>query len=232
MLISFCIKLQLFLTFELISMDISWLGHASFKVKGKTAVVVTDPYSSQIGIKMPKVEADIVTVSHGHFDHNEVTAVGGEPFVIEGPGEYEIKGVEVVGVASFHDSKSGFERGKNTIYNFKVDKMNICHLGDLGQENLTDEQVEEIGNTDILLIPVGGYFTIDATLAVKIVAQLEPKIIIPMHYRTNETKIEGLSGVEKFLKEMGKENIEPISKLTVIPDKLPEEAQVVVLTKS
>ena len=212
-------------------MDISWLGHASFKLKGKNATVVTDPYNAQIGVKMPKVEADIVTVSHGHFDHNEVGAVSGEPFVVQGPGEYEVKGVEIVGVSSFHDTKEGAERGKNTIYNLKMDKLNICHLGDLGQETLTEAQVEEIGNVDILLIPVGGFFTIDASMAVKIAAQLEPKIIIPMHYKTSDSKIDQLAGVDKFLKEMGKENIEPLPKLTITPDKLPEEAQVVLLEK-
>src|SRR3990167_5628376 len=170
-------------------MDITYLGHASFRLKGKTAAVVVDPYDPSVGPKFPKVEADIVAVTHQHFDHNAVGNVSGEPFLVSGPGEYEVKGIEVVGVSSFHDNKKGEERGLNTIYNFKIDRINVCHLGDLGQTSLTDAQVEEIGNVDVLLLPVGGYFTIDASEANKIASQLEPLIIIPMHYKDSETKI-------------------------------------------
>lgn len=214
------------------NMDISYLGHASFRIKGKNAVIVTDPYDPSIGLKFPKVEADIVSVSHGHFDHAALNQIQGEPFVVEGPGEYEIKAVEIVGVASFHDNKNGAERGKNTIYNFKVDKVNIAHLGDFGQDNLTDLQAEEIGNVDILLIPVGGFYTIDAAAASKIASKLEPKIIIPMHYLDPDSTIKELTSVDNFLKEMGKEDVEPISKLTITADKLPEETQVVLMVKS
>ncbi len=213
-------------------MEIVFLGHASFKIKGKTATVVTDPFDESIGIKFPKTESDIVTITHDHFDHNAEANVAGSPFIIKGPGEYEVKGVEVVGVASSHDTKQGSERGKNTIYNIKIDKINIAHLGDLGQESLTSEQIEEIGNVDILLIPVGGYFTIDGAQASKIASQLEPKIIIPMHFKNEETKIAELEGPEKFLKEMGKENVESLPKLSMAADKLPEETQIVLLTRS
>lgn len=213
-------------------MDISFLGHAAFKIKGKTATVITDPYDDSIGIKFPKIEADIVTVTHSHFDHNAVAKIEGDPFIIRGPGEYEVNGVEVAGVASFHDNKKGEERGKNTIYNIKIDRVNVAHLGDLGQESLTSEQIEEIGNVDILLIPVGGYFTIDGAQASKIVSQLEPKIVIPMHFKNPEVKISELEGSEKFLKEMGKENVESLTKLSITVEKLPEETQVILLTKS
>lgn len=213
-------------------MDITYLGHASFRLKGKTATLVVDPYDDSVGLKFPKVEADIVAVSHQHFDHNAVSAVSGTPFLVSGPGEYEVKGIEIVAVQSFHDNKQGSERGLNTIYNFRIDKINICHLGDLGQTSLTDQQVQEIGNVDILLLPVGGHFTIDASEANKIATQLEPKIIIPMHFKDTETKVEELAGVEKFLKEIGKENLEPVNKLVLTQDKLPEETQVVLLSKS
>ncbi len=213
-------------------MEITYLGHASFKLKGKAASVVVDPYDQKVGYKFPKVEADIVVATHDHFDHNAVSAVGGEPYQISGPGEYEVKGIEIVGVSSFHDSKEGAERGKNTIYNFKIDKINICHLGDLGQANLTDAQVEEIGNVDVLLLPVGGFYTIDASEANKVASQLEPKIIIPMHFKDKESQVTELAEVDKFLKEIGKENLEPVNKLTVTPDKLPEETQVVLMQKS
>lgn len=213
-------------------MDITYLGHASFKIKGKTATLVTDPFDQKVGLKFPKVEADIVSVSHSHFDHSATDLVQGEPFVVNGPGEYEVKGVEVVGVSSFHDDKRGAERGQNTIYNFKIDKLNIAHLGDLGQDSLSTEQVEEIGNVDILLLPVGGFYTIDAQTASKIAASLEPKIIIPMHYLDPDSSIKELAGVEKFLKEMGKENLEPVTKYTITADKLPEETQIVLMSKS
>lgn len=212
-------------------MDITYLGHASFRLKGKTATVVVDPYEAKVGPKFPKVEADIVAVTHEHFDHNAVSNVSGDPFVVRGPGEYEVAGIEIVGVQSFHDNKKGEERGSNTIYNFKIDRINVCHLGDLGQSSLTDQQLEEIGNVDILLIPVGGHFTIDASEANKIASQLEPRVIIPMHFKDNETKIEELAPVDKFLKEIGKENIEPVNKFTITPDKFAEETQVVLMTK-
>ena len=214
------------------TMDISYLGHAAFRLKGKTASLVVDPYDPSVGPKFPKVEADIVAVTHSHSDHNAIANVGGTPFVVSGPGEYEVKGIEVVAVKSFHDNKQGAERGLNTIYNFKIDKINICHLGDLGQSTLTEEQVEEIGNVDILLLPVGGHYTIDAAEANKIASQLEPKIIIPMHFKEAETKIEELATVDQFLKEIGKENLEPVNKLTVTTDKLPEETQVVLMSRA
>lgn len=212
-------------------MDITYLGHAAFKLKGKTASVVVDPYDSSVGPKFPKVESEIVAITHAHFDHNAFSQVSGAPFVISGPGEYEVKGIEVVGVSSFHDNKQGEQRGMNTIYNFKIDKINICHLGDLGQTSLSDQQIQEIGNVDILLIPVGGHFTIDASEANKIASQIEPRIIIPMHFKDKDTKIEELVGVDKFLKEIGKENLEPVNKLTITFDKLPEETQVVLMQK-
>lgn len=213
-------------------MDISYLGHASFRLKGKNATLIVDPFDNKIGLKFPKVEADIVAVSHSHFDHNAIENVAGSPFLVEGPGEYEVRGVEIVGVNSFHDDKNGEERGKNTIYNFKIDNINVCHLGDLGQTSLTNEQLEEIGNVDVLLLPVGGHYTIDASEATKIAAQLEPRITIPMHFSDGEAKIENLEGTaEKYLKEVGKEGLEPVNKLTVVAGKLPEEPQVVLMSK-
>ena len=212
-------------------MDITHLGHASFKLKGKVTAVVTDPYDPSIGLKFPKVEADIVTTSHDHRDHNATSQVGGDPFVVAGPGEYEIKGVRIVGVPSFHDEKKGAERGKNTIYNIKIDNLSVCHLGDLGQSELGSEQLDSIGQVDILLIPVGGVYTIDASVAAKIAASLEPKIVIPMHYADTGNNLQ-LEPVEKFLKEMGAEKTEPLAKLSITGDKLPEELTVTLLEKA
>lgn len=212
-------------------MDISWLGHASFKIKGKTASLVTDPYGEKTGLKFPKVEADIITVSHDHYDHNAVELIEGKPFVINGPGEYEVKGTNVVGIPSYHDTKKGEERGKNILYNARVDGVGVVHLGDLGQDELTPGQIEALGNVDILMIPVGSIYTIDAATAAKIVAQLEPSIIIPMHYLDKDSKMTQLEPVDKFLKEMGKEEIQPVKKITISKDRLPEEPQVILLEK-
>lgn len=211
-------------------MEILFLGQAAFKLKGKNTTLVTDPFSSDIGLRLPKTDADIVTVSHSHPDHNNVGEVGGNPFVITGAGEYEIKGTSVVGVQSFHDDNGGAERGSNTLYNITLDSINIAHLGDLGQKELTQSQVEAIGNVDILLIPVGSVYTIDASLAAKITAQLEPKIVIPMHYYLEGLKYQ-LDPVDKFLKEMGQEVLVREPKLVITADKLPEETKVVVLEK-
>lgn len=198
-------------------MDIYPLGHASFRIKGKQATVVTDPYLKSSG-------ADIVTVSHDHEDHNVLAKIDGAPFVVRAPGEYEIKGVTIIGVPTFHDDKEGAERGKNVVYKFTVDDLRICHLGDLGHK-LTDSQVEAIGSVDILFIPVGGVYTIDAKMAVQVVAQIEPPIVIPMHY-SKELELEP---VQTFLKEMGAEGVVPQPKLSITPEKLPETTTMVVL---
>ena len=135
-------------------MDIFYLGHSSFKLKGKHGSIITDPFDSKkVGLKYSSNEADIVSISHEHEDHNAVSAIKGEPKVISGPGEYEIKGISILGFSSFHDSKNGEERGKNTIYVFEIDTVRICHLGDLGQK-LSDSLIESLGDIDVLMIPV------------------------------------------------------------------------------
>lgn len=213
-------------------MDIYWYGQACFKLKGKNAIVVVDPYDPNfIGLKPPRdLEADVVLATHDHKDHNNFSLVSGSPVKIQGPGEYEVKGVAINGVGVFHDQESGAQRGKNTIYNIEIDGLNVVHVGDLGHV-LTEEQVQAVGSCDILLIPVGSVYTIDGKLASEVVAQLEPRIIIPMHYLLPGL-IVNLEGVEKFLKEMGVENVTPINKLSVTKEKLPEEPQVVLLSKS
>ncbi|MBI2404769.1 MBL fold metallo-hydrolase [Candidatus Gottesmanbacteria bacterium] len=214
-------------------MDIYPLGHASFRIRGKGATIVTDPYSSDmVGLKFPKnIEADVVTVSHDHNDHNAVSAISGDAFVVGGPGEYEMKGVHIRGISSFHDGEGGAKRGKNTIYHIEIDSLRLAHLGDLGH-TLSSGDVEQIGEVDILFIPVGGTFTIDAKAAAQIVHDIEPSIVIPMHYQRtglNPQAFGDLSPVRDFLKEMGKEETIFQSKLSVTKDKIPEELQVVVL---
>lgn len=213
-------------------MEIIWYGHSCFKLKGKNASVIIDPYSEDfIGLKLPKdLSCDVLIKTHDHPDHNNFSAVPKGPIEISGPGAYEIKGVAVTGVSVYHDKKQGGERGANTIYNIEIDGVNVVHLGDLGHE-LTESQLDELGPSDILLIPVGGVYTIDAKDASSVVSQIEPKIIIPMHYALPGLKAE-LSPVEDFLKEMGVENPVPQPKLSITRDKLPDEMEVIVLSKA
>ena len=214
--------------------DIWFYGQACFKAKGKAASVVFDPYDDSFcGLRKLKIDGDIVCVSHGHQDHNNVSVVKWteddlRPFVISGPGEYEKKGVNIVGVASFHDDKNGEERGRNTIYVTTIDEVNIVHLGDIGQKKLTQDQAEELSACDVLMIPVGGVYTIAASDAPDIISQLEPKVIIPMHYKIEGLKFD-LAPVGDFLKVMGKEGIQAVSKYSISKEKLPEEPEMVVL---
>ena len=210
-------------------MDITFLGGLSFKLRGKQTSLITDPYKSSSEFPFPKQQTDIITISHKNngLNQNEIL---GEAFVIEGPGEYEIKGVKIIGVDSFHDEKEGKDRGKNTIYNIQIDGINVCHLGDFGQKELSSQQQEVIGNVDILLVPTGGNYTIDAQTATEIAALLETKIVIPMHYQDGQTGLQ-LDPVDKFLKETGSEKGEKEAKLTVFKEKLPTEQQVVIMEK-
>jgi len=208
-------------------MDINWLGHSCFRIKGRQASIVTDPYPPDLGYSLGKPTADIVTVSHQHPSHNYHQGVGGEPRLITGPGEYEIAGVLIIGIATFHDAEGGQKRGKNTIYLMDVDGVAICHLGDLGHV-LTAEQVEEIDDVDVLLLPVGGVSTINASMAAEVIRQLEPKVVVPMHYKTPVLNRE-LGPVEKFLKEMGIERLDSQPKLSLTPSSLPVSTQVFLL---
>jgi L-ascorbate metabolism protein UlaG (beta-lactamase superfamily) len=209
-------------------MEITWLGHSCFKLKGKQATVITDPFSPAIGYTLGKVTADIVTVSHPHPGHSYVQGIADEPRILKSPGEYESGGVLTVGVHTFHDNEKGAQRGKNTVFVIDVDDVMICHLGDLGHV-LTAEQVAEINGVDVLLIPVGGVSTIDAVQAAQVVRQLEPKIIIPMHYKTEAEK-KDLETAERFLKEMGVKEAVPQPKLSVNKSSLPLTMQVVMLS--
>jgi len=154
------------------------------------------------GLRPPKIKDDIVLVTHEHLDHNNIEGLNPEAFLINTPGEYEKKGVAVRGISSYHDKTQGKERGLNTIFVIKAEEMKICHLGDLGQEKLEDKQVEEIGDIDILLVPVGGNYTINYKEAIEVISQIEPKIIIPMHYKIKDLKAD-IEGPEKFVKELG-----------------------------
>lgn len=195
-------------------MEITYLGHSSFKIKGKQASVVIDPFEpSFVGIKFPKVDADIVTISHNHDDHNKAEYVSNVKKVIQGPGEYEVNGVSIIGLSTYHDDEKGAKRGKNTIYVIEIDNMRLLHLGDLGHK-LTDSDLKEIGVIDILFVPIGGTYTIDSKTAVEVAKQIGPSIIIPMHYKMSSSGLEGLLSVEDFISGLDM-RVERLPKLNI-----------------
>lgn len=217
-------------------MEIKYLGHSSFRLKGKDGAVITDPFDSKmVGLPYPKGSAEIVTVSHGHDDHNQTEKISGtanrmEPFVVDRAGEYEVKGIGVITIKTFHDDKEGSERGENMVNVIQMDGVIVAHLGDLGHV-LSDKQVEKIGPVDVLLIPVGGKFTIGPSEAVKVIEQLSPSIVIPMHYKQPSMSEEfmALVTIEEFLEKSGFEARRE-DKLVVTESSLPEEMEVVVLS--
>ena len=209
-------------------MKIKWLGHASFLITSDAGVkIITDPYMVSMGLNYGDIKesADIVTVSHEHGDHNNVAAVGGKPEVVRGAAK--VKGIEFSGISSYHDSASGSQRGKNTIFCFEVDGIRVCHLGDLGHP-LSDKQVAEIGKVDILLVPVGGNFTIDVKVATDVYGELAPKVIIPMHFRNERCPTFPVAGVDEFLK--GKKDVTRLnaSEMEFKREKLPATTQIMV----
>ncbi len=210
-------------------MEIKWHGHACFEISGEDGkVVVTDPYDASIGYPVPDLRADVVTVSHEHYDHNNVAAVRGNPEVVRGAGEHIAGGIRFFGVSTYHDTAKGAERGMNTVFLFDIDGLRLCHLGDLGHV-LEDNQLAAVREKDIdvLFIPVGGVYTIDARGASEVYAQLEPRITVPMHYKTPPLRL-NIEGVDAFLS--GKERVRHESKLLIRSrDELPKEPEIVVL---
>ncbi|MCD6453491.1 MAG: MBL fold metallo-hydrolase [Dehalococcoidales bacterium] len=209
-------------------MDIYWLGHSCFRIKGRDATIITDPYSPDLGYSLGQPTANIITVSHQHPNHAYVQGISGEPRVISGPGEYEIGGVLILGIATSQGSEGNSKLGKNTAYLMEIDGVSICHLGNLKQV-LTAEQVEEVEDVDVLLLPVGGGVTINAAVAAEVVRQLTPKLVIPMHYQTegNDPELDPVAG---FLKEIGADQIPPQPKLSVTKSNLPATMQVFLLS--
>ncbi len=178
-------------------MKIEYLGHSCFKLTESTGTsIVCDPYSDEIGYAMRKVSADAVTVSHGHYDHNAVQNVDGAPLLIDGGQNNGLAGVEINSIKSFHDTSRGKKRGENTIFKFRMDGIDVCHLGDLG-EKCSSDLIETLLPVDVLLIPVGGTYTIDAEMAKEYVDRIMPDIVIPMHYRTRDCKLD-IDRVDEF----------------------------------
>lgn len=210
-------------------MQITRIGHSCFRIQNNETTLLIDPFSEAIGLKMPKTSADILLSTHDHYDHANIEAVRGNPFIINTPGEYEIKDFFIYAIPSFHDNSEGKERGSNLIFLIEVEGIRIAHLGDFGQDRLTEEQLKKLEGVDILLIPVGGVYTIDAKQAAEIISEIEPRLIIPMHYFERGLKIK-LDDVEKFKKEMGNK-IEILDKLKIKKKELPEEdTRVIILT--
>ena len=208
-------------------MEIVWLGHSCFRIRGKEATIVTDPFDKDLGYPVRKLTASIVTVSHQHPQHSFVEGVGGDPRVISRPGEYEIANVFINGIATFHDSERGEERGKNTVFVIQIEDVRICHLVDLGHVP-DSEQVEQMSDTDVLMGPVGGGSTMGAAAAVETISLLQPKLVMPMHFKTEVVDM-GLQPLGHFLKEMGLKEIVSQPKLTVSKSTLPAETTVVTL---
>jgi L-ascorbate metabolism protein UlaG (beta-lactamase superfamily) len=215
-------------------MDIAYFGHSSFKITTKTGSLVCDPFDAKmLGKPMSKVEADIVTISHHHGDHNAASQVGGDPLIIDLPGEYERKGIRITGFESYHDKTKGEERGKNTMYKIESEGISVLHCGDLGH-TLSAEMIEMIDGVDVLLVPVGGVYTIDADEARQVVEKLEPSFVIPMHYRNNAYSaemMEKLAPLEDFLGKLGVTTYEAVQRFTVVPTDLEEQTKVVVLSQ-
>ncbi len=213
-------------------MDIKYLGHSCFFIKGKEAKLVMDPFDPKFtGLKFPKTEADIVTVSHQHKDHNYLDGISGTPLIIQWPGQYEKKGMRVYGFKSYHDKKQGADLGENTIYRFEDEHLSVLHCGDLGFVP-DDKFIDEVGEVDILMVPVGGDSSIEPEEAVSLIKKIEPSIVIPMHYNRPELNQEVFgkkAQLSEFLKKFGAERVTPVAKLTVKKDELQEEMKVVVM---
>jgi len=208
-------------------MEIVWLGHSCFKIRGKEATIVTDPFDKTLGYPPRKMTAGIVTISHQNPHHNYIAGVDGNPRAITRPGEYEISHVFINGIATFHDDENGERLGKNTAFLMQIEEINIRHLGDLGHVP-TSDQVEQMSATDILMVPVGGVTTLGAAEAVETISLLQPKLVLPMHYKTDAIQIE-LEPLEKFLKEMGLKEIVSQPKLNISKSNLPITTTTVVL---
>ena len=207
-------------------MEISWLGHSCFRLRGRTVSLLTDPYASSSGYTLGSVSADIVTVSNSHPHHNATEAVGGQAVILDGPGEYEVKGVVITGFRTDHGKSAG-EAVRNTAFIVEMDDVTVCHLGDLGTV-LTAEQIELSKEVNVLLVPVGGHCTIAPAQAAEVISQIEPKVIIPMHFAT-EVSTADLESVDHFLREMGLTATEPQPRLVVTVASLPAEPTVTVL---
>jgi L-ascorbate metabolism protein UlaG (beta-lactamase superfamily) len=208
-------------------MDMTWLGHACFRMRGREGIVVTDPPDPKSGHAIPRTEAGLVTMSHEHQGHASLRSVAGEPVVLRGPGEYEVHDMLVTGIGSYHDDEKGVQRGRNTVFAIRLDDLVICHLGDLGHA-LPAADLEKLGDVDIALVPISGAdVNLSAARAAEIVQQLEPKVVVPMSFDPDDKKKD--NPYMRLLHELGVKEMEAVSKLSVTRSTLPENLQIVTL---
>ncbi len=214
-------------------MKIKCYGHAAFLVTSDQGVkIITDPYESGAYGGQPsygkiKDQADIVLTSHDHADHNDTKSLPGSPEIVKGSGSKTVKGISIKGISTYHDPSKGSERGANTIFTFSVDGIKICHLGDLGHI-LSEKELAEIGSVDILLIPVGGYYTIDSKEASRVSEQIKPKVLIPMHFKTEKCGFP-IAPVEDFLKGKPDPKRPKSSEVAFEKKTLPQQMEILVL---
>jgi L-ascorbate metabolism protein UlaG (beta-lactamase superfamily) len=208
--------------------EFRWFGHNCFRIRAREATVLTDPVGRVTGYPLPRQTADVVTLSHDHPGHANLDAVKQPYALLRGPGEYEIHDVFVTGIRTYHDAAKGAERGHNTVYLLELEGMVVCHLGDLGHP-LTEDQAEAMANVDVLLVPAGGGDVLEPAQAAELVAQLAPKLVIPMRYATPQGDT-ALGGLEPFSKELGLELPPAEEKLTLRQSDLGETMRLVVLT--
>ncbi|MDI6600354.1 MAG: MBL fold metallo-hydrolase [Thermoanaerobacteraceae bacterium] len=211
-------------------MKIKYYGHSCFLLTGKNVSIATDPYDPSVGYDLPSIKADIVTVSHQHFDHNYLRAIRPGAAVVDLPGDHHVKGVNIKGYEVNHDSKGGTQRGKNIIFWMdNIDGVKICHLGDLG-EPLSDDVLDKIKEVDILFAPVGGFFTLEPEQMAKEVRRINPKILIPMHFAVETTSGDlPIKPADYFLKLYGKGEKLNSDELEVTPENLPLDTGIYVL---
>ncbi len=214
-------------------MKIKWYGHAAFLITSDQGVkIITDPYESgayggQLSYGQIKDQADIVLTSHDHADHNDPKSLPGSPEIVKGSGSKTVKGISIKGLSTYHDPSKGSERGANTIFTFTIDGIKVCHLGDLGHI-LSEKELVEIGSVDILFIPVGGYFTIDAKEATRVAEQIKPKVLIPMHFKTEKCGFP-ITPVEDFLKGKSNPKRPKTNEMAFEKKSLPQQMEILVL---
>jgi L-ascorbate metabolism protein UlaG (beta-lactamase superfamily) len=212
-------------------MEVKFYGHACFSIKEGKTTVVTDPYGSHIGLKLPPIKADVVTISHNHPEHNNAKAIEGEPKVFNWPGEYETASIYFKSIPSFHNSREDEVQEENSIFTMNFSGIRLCHLGDQGTK-LTSEQLEQVGDVDVLFVPVGGKDTINAKKAKEVIEQIEPRVVIPMVYHTPGSKF-GNDPLESFLDVMGSKSLEPVDAFIFKKADLPQDnSKVVVINQT
>ncbi len=208
-------------------MNITWYGHSCFKiVSAEGIILITDPFDERVGYDVPRLTADIITISHNHYDHNNTSVVKSEHILINKLEDNNIYGIKVKGFKTYHDNERGSKRGDNNIYRFSIDSITIAHLGDLGHE-IGEELLKELGTIDLLLIPIGGIYTIDSVQAIRVVKSINPKIVIPMHYKTDKLRFD-LEPVDNFLKYFDNVNIRR-NEIEITRDMLRGSTKVIVL---